>query len=167
MSITAKSRFLLLAGLVLSLALPHDALAAVSCTFTTSPSINFGTLDPLALPATPVQVSTTVSIHCTGGATQITVSLSQGSAGSFAPRSMNDGAGHTLTYNIYTDNTYATVWGDSTAGTATVSQAGLSGSHTYTFTLFGQLPETGKSISTIDPNKGTYTDTITVTTTFF
>jgi spore coat protein U-like protein len=165
MNIRTRLGILLLAAL--GVTLPHAAFAAANCSFTTVPSINFGTIDPLALPGTPIQVTATLSVHCTGSLTNLTVSLSSGSAGSFSPRSMNDGSGHTLTYNIYTDNSYSVVFGDGSAGTQTESPTPQNGSATYNFSLFGQLPETGKAIATIDPFKGVYTDTITVTASFF
>ena len=168
MNIDIRSRFAALAVLVgLSLAVPHAAVAGPSCAFQTTPAISFGTLDPLALPGSPIRVTTTAQIHCNGGLTSIVVSLSTGTANSYAPRSMNDGGGHTLTYNIYTDNTYSVVFGDGTASTQTVAVTVQNGAATYIVSMFGQLPETGKAIATIDPFKGTYTDTITVTVTFF
>lgn len=168
MNIKMRSRFALLATLLaLSLALPQAAFAAANCSFSTVPSINFGTIDPLALPGTPIQVTATLSIQCTGSLTSLTVALSAGSSGTFAPRSMNDGSGHTLTYNIYTDNTYSVVFGDGTAGTQTEAASVVNGKATYNFSLFAQLPETGKAIASIDPFKGTYNDTITVTASFF
>ena len=168
MNIKMRSRFILLAALLaLSSALPQAAFAAANCTFSAVPSVNFGTIDPLALPGTPIQVTVTLSVHCTGSLTNLTVALSAGSAATFAPRSMNDGSGHTLTYNIYTDNTYTVVFGDGSAGTQTESPTVSNGSVTYNFSLFAQLPETGKSIASIDPFKGTYSDTITATATFF
>ena len=148
-----------------SLVVPHEAFAAGHCAFQTTPSMNFGNLDPLALPGSPIRVTSTISILCNAAASSLVMSLSTGTANSFSPRSMNDGNGHTLTYNIYTDNTYTTVFGDGTAGTQTVPPTLQSGT-TYTISMFGQLPETGKAIASIDPYKGTYTDTITVTLTF-
>lgn len=171
MNIDIRSRFSRFAALAvlfgLSLAVPQAAAAATSCNFQTTPAISFGTLDPLALPGSPIQVTTTAQIRCRGGLTSLVISLSSGSASSFAPRSMNDGSGHTLTYNIYTDNTYSVVFGDGTATTQTVALTVQNGAATYIVSMFGQLPETGKAIATIDPFKGTYTDTITVTATFF
>lgn len=49
----------------------------------------------------------------------ISISAGTGSAGSFSPRRLRFG-GFGLDYNLYTDPARTTVWGDGTAGTATV-----------------------------------------------
>lgn len=82
------------------------------------------------------------------------VSLSAG-GGSYASRSMASGA-HRLNYNLYTDATRTTIWGDGTGGTATVSGSGTTVNHT----VYGRIPASQNAYV------GSYSDTITVTLTF-
>lgn len=89
-----------------------------------------------------------------------TVSLSTGSGGSFVPRTLVGGAG-TLAYNLYTDATHGTVWGDGSGATLSQSfDSGLLHLGSYDFTVFGAVPA-GQFVSA-----GVYSDTIIVTVTY-
>jgi spore coat protein U-like protein len=85
------------------------------------------------------------------------VALSRGGAPSYTPRRLASGA-NTLNYNIFTTAGYATIWGDGTGGTATVSNAG--GTWLVTLTGYGRIPVNQYVAA------GSYTDTITVTVTY-
>ena len=67
--------------------------------------------------------------------------------------------GASLNYNLYTDSTYTSIWGDGTTGT-TVSGVGSNGSTGITKTIYGSIPE-GQDVPA-----GAYTDSITITITF-
>ena len=77
---------------------------------------------------------------------------------------MNGGANQ-LAYNLYTDNTYLTAWGDGSGGSQSVSSGilldvlGLSPQQTHW--IYGRIPG---SQTTVAP--GSYIDTITVTVTY-
>jgi spore coat protein U-like protein len=111
-----------------------------------------------------VDVNSTVSVSCTNGTT-FTVALNGGttSGGAIAQRLMSDGAGDTLQYNLYTTNTYATVWGDGSGSSATQSGSGAGLLTPQTLTVFGQLPDSAANKA--EP-ANSYTDTITVTVTY-
>jgi spore coat protein U-like protein len=61
-----------------------------------------------------------------------------------------------LFYNLFTDPSHLSIWGDGSPGTSLVSFSGTSGSRT----IYGRIPA-GQNVSV-----GTYGDTITVTLTF-
>jgi spore coat protein U-like protein len=86
--------------------------------------------------------------------TSVQVSLSAG-FGPFATRQMKSGQA-SLFYNLFTDASHLTIWGDGSPGTSLVSFSGTSGSRT----VYGRIPA-GQNVPV-----GTYGDTITVTLTF-
>ena len=81
-----------------------------------------------------------------------------------AARQMGDGAGDTLQYNLYTDNTYKTVFGDTTGGSATVGGAGAGMGTQVPTVVYGQL--TDSTYNQANGAPGSYSDTITVTVTY-
>lgn len=110
-----------------------------------------------------VSGTTTVNVLCTK-TTPYTVALNAGSTGgsTFAQRLLANGV-NTLQYNLYTTNTYATVWGDGSGTTATQAGAGAGLATANALTVFGQLPDNATNQNAVP---GAYTDTITVTVTY-
>jgi spore coat protein U-like protein len=144
-------------------ALPARAL--VSCT-TAATGVNFGVYDPLSASAT--LANGTVSVTCNllgGGAVNVpvTVSLSTGVSGTYAPRAMQSGA-YSLGYNLYWSTAYTQVWGDGTGGSfyggATLSLSPSSPSQTVSGTMYGRMPA-GQ-----DVGAGSYVDTIVITVSY-
>jgi len=107
--------------------------------------------------------TTTVNVNCTK-TTPYTVALDKGTTtgGSLAQRLMANGT-NTLQYNLYTTNTYATVWGDGTGSTATQAGVGAGLATANTLTVYGQLPDNATNQNAVP---GAYADTITVTVTY-
>jgi spore coat protein U-like protein len=91
------------------------------------------------------------------GSSTATAALSSGMSGTFTARTMSNGTGGTLRYNLYTIAADSVVWGDGTGGsqTQTLTINGL-GSVTVNATVYGLVPLQ-------DPAPGSYSDTITVT----
>jgi spore coat protein U-like protein len=123
-------------------------------------SLSFGAYSPQASSAQQSSVSITAS--CTGGllgATlpPFTVAMSTGN-GSFTQRQMLSGT-NSLHYQIYTSASLATVWGDGTGSTNTVS-AGNNGMASQTIIGYGVI--TANQYVT----PGSYTDLITVTVSY-
>jgi len=86
--------------------------------------------------------------------TSYTIALSQGN-GTYAVRLMNSGP-HQLAYNLYTDVSHTTVWGDGSSGSTVVNGNGTNVDHAvYGSAAAGQ-----------NPYVGSYSDAITVTLTF-
>lgn len=139
---------------------------ADSCEFTTTSGVAFGLYDPLTGSHRDSDGSITLSCRKTGlgaifgGSIDYEIRLNAGSSGSFMPRAMSSGV-DTLEYNLYTEQTRNTVWGDGAGGT--VSKMGglsfgfLAGDKTETFTIYGRVFG-GQYVSA-----GTYTDMITAT----
>jgi len=138
------------------------ACAAPSCTIT-STAINFtgaGNYDPLS--STARAGTGTLGFVCTTGVLStgdnFTISLSTGS-GTYATRTLKNGS-NTLTYNLYTTVAHTTVWGNGTAGTATVTTHYAQGSSTVNVIVYGLIPALQNVVA------GSYTDSIIATVTF-
>lgn len=134
---------------------------AANCKITAT-ALAFGTFSA----PNPADVDSTanLTVSCKGpprGAsptTPFTVSLSQGTGGSFNPRTMTTGI-YTLNYNLYTDATRLIIWGDGTPGTILV--AGNAQNNTnLILTVYGRIPANQNLFA------GIYNDTITVTVTY-
>jgi spore coat protein U-like protein len=122
-----------------------------------APDLNLGIFDG----TNDLTASSSISVRCTAG-TNYDVNLSTGSSGSYAGRTLVNGA-NSLVYNLYTTNTYATVWGDTTAGTsrpATGTGTGMSLAATQNLTVYGRLLASDNTGAIPD---GTYTDSVVAT----
>lgn len=129
-----------------------------SCSISTASDVAFGNYDPIS--GTDNTNTGSFTVTCTPSASTA-ITLGQGSnadTGSTdaAPlRRMTDGSSDYLSYNLYTDNTYATVWDNSTG----VSYTGTGSADTvtvYAKAAAGQLTAPA----------GSYTDTVVATITF-
>jgi spore coat protein U-like protein len=130
------------------LAFPGAAQAA-SCSIDAALAVAFGAYDYLS--AANTDSAGTITYTCHGGGAQVT--LSQGSSGTYAQRTMSSGANQ-LGYNLYTNAAHTLVWGDSTSGTALQSVGVGTG---VNLQVFGSIP-TGQNCAS-----GSYGDTIMVT----
>lgn len=151
-----------LAAALLLAASPHAG--AGTCTASGLPTA-FGVYDLLAV--LPNLSTGSVSVVCQAvpvvAVQSYTVSLSTGGSGTYAARRLLSGA-HTLQYQLYTDATRTTVWGDGSAGTATVANS---------FTLSVLVPVSANHIvyarmpaMQSGAAAGAYADTIIVTVTY-
>ena len=89
--------------------LPGPVEAA--CTVSTT-SVNVGAYDVFAAVASD---STGIVTFRCDARTTVTVQLARGSAATFAPRTLRQGA-DVLNYNLYLNSARTTVWGDGTGG---------------------------------------------------
>lgn len=126
-------------------------------------NLAFGVYDLFS--PTPLDSSTTVRVSCLSlfpPGVDYEVQLSTGQAGSFNTRAMTNGASQ-LNYNLYSNASRTTVWGDGTAGTSVTTEA-------YNlppfrvrridYRIYGRIFP-GQSVTS-----GSYLDTITVTVIF-
>jgi spore coat protein U-like protein len=140
----------------------HSFASYAACTAglvtTSSGGIAFGNYS--ANSASDKTMNGTVTANCTVGGSlpSFTIALSTGGSATFEPRKMNFLVVNTLNYNIYTTNSYATIWGDGTNSTVTQSYGGGGGS--TNFTAYGKIP-TGQYVL-----PGIYGDSITITVTY-
>lgn len=86
------------------------------------------------------------------------IQLSRGASGSYAARSMSNGI-HALSYNLYTSAARATVWGDGSGGSSTVSDGYL----LAILTTVRDYPVYGRIGAGQNVSPGAYADTIVVT----
>jgi spore coat protein U-like protein len=135
-------------ALVALWALPGAAIADCSVNVI---GLSFGSYDTFA--ATDTDITGSVSVNC-DATTSVQIALSAG-FGPFATRQMKSGAS-SLFYNLYTDPSRLTIWGDGSPGTSLLSFSGVTG----TYTVYGRIP------ARQNVPVGTYGDTITVTLTF-
>lgn len=144
------------------LALPQPAQALLeSCTVSAQPTA-FGNYNPIT--GTALDTTGQVTVTCTAVASiavSYTIKLSAGGSGTATARRMS-GSSATLPYNLYTDSTRSTVWGDGTGGTGTVSDSYALGllQVTRNYSVYGRMP--GGAIVPA----GSYADTLTVTVSY-
>jgi spore coat protein U-like protein len=132
------------------------ATVSNNCTIGTV-SLGFGTYDPVAANAsTDLDGSGTVVVACTKGATA-TIGLGLGSSATGSTRRVTDGSSF-LTYELYSDASHSTVWGNS--GSALVTAAAATSRTPRNFTVYGRIP------SNQDVSAGTYSDTVVATVNF-
>ena len=147
----------LLAALLGLASMPAHALLE-TCTATALP-VAFGGYNPQTL--TPTDTTGQVTVSCVGVisiSVNYTISLSTGGSGTFSPRKLVFGSSK-LNYNLYTNSSYSTVWGDGSGGTATVSDGyGLALLAVIrNYTIYARMP------AAQNVPAGLYADAITVT----
>jgi spore coat protein U-like protein len=152
------------AGLVaLAVTWPVPALATqtTSCNVSTQ-SVAFGSYSPRN--NTPTDSLGNVQVTCSGTMGQqvsYTIQIGTGAGGSFFPRKMFGGAG-TLIYNLYTDATHVTIWGDGNSGTFPLTDMYSLTSSTVVrnYMVYGRI------FSGQNASVGVYTDNLTVTVSY-
>ena len=126
----------------------------------TATGLAFGPYDFLA--SFPTDTTGSVSVSCTIPAQNphaplaVTISLSPGSSGSFAQRQMQSGGPDLLSYNLYTNPSFSTIWGDGN-GPSSSQTAFITSDTPFTAVIYGRIPA-GQKVPV-----GTYSDVITVT----
>lgn len=126
-------------------------LAAATCGLNTQ-GVNFGSYDFQSSQNLDSVGHITVTCDVS---TSYAIAMSPGLTGTFASRIMQSGA-HPLVYNLYTDLAHASVWGDGTGNSVTVSGTGTN----VDYAVYGSVPA-GQN-----PYIGSYSDAVTVTLTF-
>jgi spore coat protein U-like protein len=159
------------AAIALALAAGGAQAATKSDTFNVNASVaknclvdatdlNFAAYDGTAL----VDATSTVSAKCTKGTT-FAFSLDGGSTGGGTiSQRLLDGAvsADTLQYNLYTDASRSTLWGDGTTG-VTVSDTGTGMANWIAKTVYGRIPDNATNQAAAPDD---YSDVITVTVTY-
>jgi spore coat protein U-like protein len=153
-SIAAEST---LSGQQQSSSLTVNATVSKNCTITTAP-VNFGAYDPVAANATaPLDGIGTITVTCTKGA-GVTLALNPGSNAQGTTRRMSQGGTAHLIYELYTDPSHSTVWGDIGNNPQTIPPA--PNRNPRTFTVYGRVAQAQ------DATVGGYTDTVVATVVF-
>lgn len=134
-----------------------------NCHLTATSEVSFGTVDP----TTPSNVSGagSISVACTKGTTISSIVLNQGNNFGGSARRMSDGAGDFVAYELYTDSSHTTLWGDSTSGIGAALASGFTASSSagapQTFSVYGLV-----RANAVDVPANTYNDTVNVTVNF-
>jgi spore coat protein U-like protein len=138
---------------------PVTATVLATCSVA-APALAFGNYTP---GGGAVAGTTAIAVKCTNGTT-FAVALSGGlGAGTITQRLMTNGAS-TLQYNLYTNTTHTTLWGDGvTGGSVTQPGTGTGLATAVNYTVYGSLPDSAANQASAP---GAYTDTITVTVTY-
>ena len=145
MSLTLRAPAVALVAI--ALALPGKATFAVTmCTIGVTPMV-FGNYNPVNGPA--LQVDATVTATCTTttlplAAVQYSLQVGVSTGSGTMARQLAGPNGSRLSYNVYTSAAYATVWGDGTGGTSSVSggvtPVALGVPAVASHTAFGRVP---------------------------
>ncbi|WP_024851316.1 Csu type fimbrial protein [Hydrogenovibrio kuenenii] len=134
---------------------------SATCTVSANPPLSFGVYDPGS--AAPLDGVGGVRVRCTaqggGGLVSYSILMSSGT-GAYASRQMLHGTtSNVLTYNLYTNSSHTTIWGDGTASTSVVSDSYQlnSGSKTTDYPAYGRI------FTHQNVRSGSYSDSITIT----
>lgn len=127
---------------------------AANCSVTAT-GVNFGSYDVFQVAPTDSTGSVTVLCDVT---TDVTVSIGPSSnSGGFIPRQMRHSAlPDLLSYNLFADKQSATVWGDGTAGTSSITKKAPK-NKPVSLTVYGRVPA-GQDVAA-----GVYGEVLTVT----
>jgi spore coat protein U-like protein len=137
--------------------LAAPALRAAECNFVAG-DINFGTYDLLT--NQPSVTSGTVTVTCNPAKPRlVTVTLSAGQSGTFASRQMSAGPGDRLLYNIFTDSSFTTVFGDGNGGSRSLTNSVIK-NVPWVITYYGRMPA-GQDVAA-----GLYGDRLVLTVDF-
>jgi spore coat protein U-like protein len=147
-----------LAGAIVSLAALAFAspASASGCTVQSTTSVSYSAYNVFSA-SNDLSTAGAVKIVC-DQSRSITITLSTGGSGSFATRKMTGPGGVTLSYNLYTTSGLATIWGNGSSGTGTVT--GNVGTTATSFTIWGSIPKNQYTAVA-----GTYTDSVTASVT--
>jgi spore coat protein U-like protein len=116
-------------------------------------------LSGVATATAPYDQTTVLAWACSAGYNP-EVTISAGGSGDQENRELTDASGLlTLAYNLYTDNTFTTIWGDGGGITGTVFLAGNGMTDVRNTTVFGRIELAAAQAAA----GGTYTDQVTVT----
>jgi spore coat protein U-like protein len=147
--------------LLLSLAVWPTSAGAQTCTYTVSPTIDFGTIVSLATPQ--IDVTATISVTCTGpfpglNSARVCLSIPAGTGGaSIADRRMLSGASF-VQYQLYQDAARTQIWGalGGTSPPQTLDFPNVVLAQTQNVTVYGRVfvGQTGKF-------RGTYLSDLT------
>jgi spore coat protein U-like protein len=149
---TRAATGLLAAFAVLALASRADAACTVSAT-----GVNFGGYSVFATTAT---TSTgTVTYNCGNADHNIRIDLSAGSSGTYTARTLA-GSTESLSYNLYMDSAFSTVWGDGSGTTGEYQKGNPPNGTDVIVTVYGRIT------AQQDVSVGSYTDTIVATVNF-
>jgi spore coat protein U-like protein len=117
-------------------------------------------LSTLATAAADFEATTTLAWRCSAGSNAF-INIGPGGSTDQTAREMS-GAGGTLAYNLFTEDTYTNIWGNGAGGTVTSNITGLGMNTVGNSIVYGRVLLANAQAA----NVGAYTDTVLVTFTF-
>ena len=114
-------------------------------------------LSGVATATLPFDATTTLAWRCSAGY-NTSISIGSGGSGDQENRVLLFGA-IPLVYNLFTDNTFGTIWGDGGGTTSTVPVAGTGMANVGNTIVYGRIPLAAAQAAVT----GIYTDTVLVT----
>ncbi len=143
-------------ALILGLGILINANAA-TCSVSND-GLNFGTYNPFNL--TDTSSTFNIQVTCSGLASNLSydIKLNAGNSGNINTRKLLNGT-EQLVYNIYTEASYTSIWGDGITGNTVVGTA-VAPTDTKNHSGYAIIPHS----QAITP--GAYTDNITITLTY-
>ena len=133
-----------------------EAAAQASCSISVT-SVAFGSYNVFNTSA--LDSSGSITYSCNNQANHISISLGQGSSGTFSSRSMTKG-GETLSYNLFMDAARTSIWGDGTSGTSVYIRSNPPNNSNVSLPIFGRIT------AAQDVSAGSYSDTVLATINF-
>ncbi len=133
-------------------------MASAVCQIRSTVGVNFGTY--LTTDLLPRDSVGSISYRCDGQLTPLTIDISAGGSGTYAPRSMAGSGTHHLEYNLYLDATRLLVWGNGASGTGRYGPVIPVSGVDVTVPIYGRIPAQ-QAIPV-----GAYSDTLVMTVTF-
>lgn len=137
------------ACLLLAAATRVDAACTLSST-----SITFGTYDVFQVG--PSDSTGTITYRCDNNDHGIRITISSGSSGTFAGRTLQNGS-ETMAYNLFLNAAFTQVWGDGTGGTTAYFLHNPPNKKDVPVTVYSRIPA-GQDVAV-----GSYGDTVVVT----
>lgn len=136
-----------------------SSVDAAKCSFTAA-NINFGTYN--IIQTSPNTTTGTIHVSCNPAKpVPVTIALSTGSSGNYAQRELSPSLAGVdrLRYNIFTDASYSTIFGNGTGGSQILLNA-VSRTAPWNVTYYGRIPA-GQDVSA-----DLYTDILTMSVDF-
>jgi spore coat protein U domain-containing protein, fimbrial subunit CupE1/2/3/6 len=139
-------------ALLLAFAVRAEGACTVSAT-----GVSFGTYNVFA--ASDNTSTGTVTYQCGNKDKNVEITISQGSSTTFLPRTLKKGT-ESLSYNLYLDAAFTSIWGDGGSGTGTYTIGNPPNNTDVNLTVYGRIP------AQQDVSAGGYTDTVIATINF-
>ena len=117
-------------------------------------------LSGVAVAVAPFDATTTLAWRCSAGFNTV-IEIGPGGSGDQENRALLFGA-IPLAYNLFTDVTFGTIWGDGGGTTSSVAITGTGMSSVGTTIVYGRIPLVDAQLAV----SGIYTDTVLVTVVF-
>lgn len=132
------------------------------CKVSVLADVDFGDVDD---PEANDDANGTISWRCspgTNGTVALDAGINESTANDVTTRRMTDDGTNHVSYQLYTSNTYGTVWGDGNNGSATQPVTGTGIGNSADLTVYGRIPANAAA----DQPTGLYTDTVQVSLSF-